>query len=62
MGALFLASKLEESFAKLTNITMVYDHLLRRCQEKPTYPPLDGFSQVSKKIPCRDIDERTRKR
>ncbi|KAI7866433.1 cyclin-like protein [Spinellus fusiger] len=45
MGALFLASKLEESPVRLTNIVVVYDYLLRHARNQSTYPPLDSFSQ-----------------
>ncbi|KAI9475361.1 Fanconi anemia protein FancD2 nuclease-domain-containing protein [Zychaea mexicana] len=45
MGALFLASKVEESFTRLTYMVSVYDCLLKRARKQPTYPPLDAFSQ-----------------
>ncbi|KAG2226034.1 hypothetical protein INT45_002500 [Circinella minor] len=45
MGALFLASKVEESFTRLSYMVSVYDNLLRRIRKQPTYPPLDAFSQ-----------------
>ena len=47
MGALFLGSKVEESFTRLTYMVAVYDYLLRKARKQPTYPPLDAFSQVS---------------
>lgn len=48
MGALFLASKVEESFVRLSFVVDVYDYLLRRAKGEPTHPTLDQFSQVSK--------------
>ncbi|KAG0184685.1 hypothetical protein DFQ28_010714 [Apophysomyces sp. BC1034] len=45
MGALFLASKVEESAARLTYLVTVYDYLLRRTRGQATFPPLDSFSQ-----------------
>ncbi|KAI8143483.1 cyclin-like protein [Fennellomyces sp. T-0311] len=45
MGALFLGSKVEESFTRLTYVVAVYDYLLRKARNQPTYPPLDAFSQ-----------------
>ena len=47
MGALFLASKVEESFTRLSYMVSVYDNLLRRARKQPIYPPLDAFTQVS---------------
>ncbi|KAI9470607.1 MAG: cyclin-L1 [Benjaminiella poitrasii] len=45
MGALFLASKLEECFVRMTHLITVYDLLIRRMKGQSTKIPLDGFSQ-----------------
>ncbi|KAI9302679.1 cyclin-like protein [Cunninghamella echinulata] len=45
LGALFLATKVEESTVRLTHLITVYDHLIRRTQKQSTMPPLDPFSQ-----------------
>ncbi|KAI8343468.1 cyclin-like protein [Chlamydoabsidia padenii] len=45
LGALFLASKVEESVVRLTHLVTVYDHLIRKAQQTSTMPPLDAFSQ-----------------
>ncbi|KAI8989585.1 cyclin-like protein [Pilobolus umbonatus] len=45
MGALFLASKLEESFVRMTHLITVYDMIIRRNRKQPTKIPLDAFSQ-----------------
>jgi hypothetical protein len=45
MGALFLASKLEECFIRMTHLTTVYDIVIRRLKGQSTKSPLDGFSQ-----------------
>jgi hypothetical protein len=46
MGALFLASKLEECFVRMTHLITVYDLLIRRAKGQSTKVPLDAFSQV----------------
>jgi hypothetical protein len=45
MGALFLASKLEECFIRMTHLITVYDILIRRLKGQSTQIPLDSFSQ-----------------
>ncbi|KAG2196764.1 hypothetical protein INT47_009655 [Mucor saturninus] len=45
MGALFLASKLEECFVRMTHLITVYDILIRRLKGQSTKSPLDAFSQ-----------------
>lgn len=45
MGSLFLASKLEECFVRMTHLITVYDLLIRRIKGQSTKIPLDAFSQ-----------------
>ncbi|KAI8368446.1 cyclin-like protein [Choanephora cucurbitarum] len=45
MGALFLASKLEECFVRMTHLITVYDLLTRRIKNQSIKTPLDAFSQ-----------------
>jgi hypothetical protein len=45
MGSLFLASKLEECFIRMTHLITVYDILIRRLHDQSTKIPLDAFSQ-----------------
>ncbi|KAI8054180.1 cyclin-like protein [Gilbertella persicaria] len=45
MGALFLASKLEECFVRMTHLITVYDLLMRRIKHQSIKIPLDPFSQ-----------------
>lgn len=45
MGSLFLASKLEECFVRMTHLITVYDILIRRLKGLSTRTPLDAFSQ-----------------
>jgi hypothetical protein len=46
MGALFLASKLEECFVRMTHLITVYDLLIRNMKGQSIKVPLDAFSQV----------------
>lgn len=45
MGSLFLASKLEECFVRMTHLITVYDLLIRRIKGQSIKIPLDAFSQ-----------------
>ncbi|KAI8981778.1 cyclin-like protein [Mycotypha africana] len=45
MGALFLASKLEEHTVRMTYLITVYDLLVRKIHNKSIKIPLDAFSQ-----------------
>ncbi|KAI8076180.1 cyclin-like protein [Thamnidium elegans] len=45
MGSLFLASKLEECFVRMTHLITIYDILIRRLKGLSTKTPLDAFSQ-----------------
>jgi hypothetical protein len=46
MGALFLASKLEECFIRMTHLITVYDLIIRKMKGQSIKLPLDAFSQV----------------
>lgn len=46
MGALFLASKLEECFVRMTHLITVYDLIIRKMKGQSIKTPLDAFSQV----------------
>ncbi|KAI9363654.1 cyclin-like protein [Pilaira anomala] len=50
MGALFLASKLEECFVRMTHLITVYDILIRRLKGESTKSPLDPFSQKAYRL------------
>ncbi|KAF1805417.1 cyclin [Mucor lusitanicus] len=45
MGALFLASKLEECFVRMTHLITVYDLIIRKMKGQSIKVPLDAFSQ-----------------
>lgn len=47
MGALFLASKLEECFVRMTHLITVYDLIIRKMKGQSIKVPLDAFSQVN---------------
>lgn len=46
MGALFLASKVQESPCKIRDLINVYNYLIRRYRKLPT-EPLEYFGSVS---------------
>jgi hypothetical protein len=51
MGALFLASKLEECFVRMTHLITVYDLVIRKMKGQSIQVPLDAFSQVKEGVP-----------
>ncbi|KAI8093431.1 cyclin-L1 [Halteromyces radiatus] len=55
MGALFLASKVEESTIRMTHLITVYDHLIRLAQKRSTSSPLDAFSQRAYDLKAKTI-------